>query len=179
MSLDDCTRQQLWTLLHAVGSSVDINSALAKVCNEFNVKPNDDIKAVIKIQLRSFNKKFNKKRPSIAPEAPSDELLFDTIQFENADSPPIVDEEEPMDLDPVSEMRTPFRLLSPRVKRARTQEIYDMLDSFVQRENETFPDQQLTTTNLLGYLLQRSNYRVDREITLLGTKVCLHFSFYY
>ena len=168
------TRQDLWDLFFDIGSSVNQQKAVDKLCSTLNVKPCTELNGVVKKELKRFKEKLQPKKNQ-RPTAPTNPTLFNEIQLEatanNEEEP-----EEPMDTDPLSSpsnpnLKKPFHKLTNRSKRTRTDEINNLLKEFVANENDQFPDTNLTITNVLGYLLYKNNYVHDKEMATIGTKI--------
>ena len=156
--------QQLWTEIQSLKSSVsdtvDINTLIAHLHDKYLMPDSEEIRKVLKYQLKRL--KLLSKRKNVPLS--SDVIV---LSFE-----PIIVVEEANKSDR-AKRRKSFNDLSSDWKRARTDEILDRINLFVEEENSscTDPEKLLTPTKLLGYLLYRINYCSNKSTADIGKSI--------
>ena len=149
-------KKKLFHMIHelkkAQNKHPDIDTVAKKVSLEFNTPNNEALQDILKIQLKAYKRLMNSSKKSF------DEKLQSVDQEITIDS----EEESPMDTSTSTECRKSFVNAKDGTKRKRTQQIIDLMKNLVDGEDD------LTMTQLMGYLLHRTHYHIDRNIADLG-----------
>ena len=151
-----------------------INSFAEKVSSELSIPINDSLNALLKIQLKEFKKFMQNDRKTSFNE--KIECMENSIIIDSSHYTEETDESDHnlMDINCSNElnestgsieMRKTFAKAGDRTKRNRTQQIVDLMKELVDGEDD------LTMTQLIGYLLHRTHYASDRSLAELGNQL--------
>ena len=157
------TKKQLYQILHDLkpqrNQFPDLSKCIEVVAETLNINPDEKLSKDLKIQLTSFTR-FCKNNKNLSFE---DKLkkLEDTIILVSVNFSVRLSSLA----SPDSEIRKPFISVGRTTKIARTQELVDALESFVEK------DGNLSIAQLLGYLLYRTQYIRNRKLSDLGNEL--------
>ena len=152
------TKKQLYQIIYDLKPQrnifPDINRLVEVVAETLSINPDETLKNELTKHLRDF-KRLNSVNRHISFEEKLNELEFlivlDSKKFSVKPSP------EP-------EIRKTFTNVGRKTRMHRTQQLDD-LESFVEK------DGSISISELLGYLLYRTQYMNDRKLSDLGSKL--------
>ena len=153
------TKKQLYKIIYDLKLQrniyPDVNRVVEVVAEKLSINPDEKLKNDLKKHLYAF-KKLNEDNRHISFEEKLNKLVFlivlDSENFSVKSSP------EP-------EIRKIFTNVGRETRLARTQQLVDDLESFVEK------DGSISISELLGYLLYRTQYMNDRKLSDLGSKL--------
>ena len=157
------TKKQLYQTLHDLkpqrNQFPDLSKCIEVVAETLNINPDEKLSKDLKIQLTSFTR-FCKNNKNLSFEDKlkklEDTIILDSVNFSVRLSSLA---------SPDSEIRKPFISVGRTTKFARTIELVDALESFVEK------DGNLSIAQLLGYLLYRTQYIRNRKLSDLGNEL--------
>ena len=153
------TKKQLYKIIYDLKLQrniyPDINRVVEVVAETLSINPDEKLKNDLKKHLDAF-KRLNKDNRHISFEEKLNKLVFLIV----LDSKNVS-----VKSSPEPEIRKTFTNVGRETRLARTQQLVDDLESFVEK------DGSISISELLGYLLYRTQYMNDRKLSDLGSKL--------
>ena len=172
-------RHEVWGILEESKPSrfkpPDLDVALNRICERMGVQQDDDMRNVLVNEIKQFVR-YKKKQNSEHANNRKDCVNQNNVVFKSSEHETLM-EIDSNEKDEMVNMKTKsFFSLGKTGKYLRTDPLLDAIEKFIKEEEEIFERSKdktvplITKTKLLGYLLQRVNYKDNRKMSEIGTK---------
>ena len=151
------TEDDIWAVIKELKPSRNANISIGRLNNcfaeKYGMENNADVQKILKYQLKQYKLLIAKRSLS-----KSVVLSFQTAQSHKQGT----------------KRRKSFTSLASKSRRERTDSLLTEIEKLVDDENRIYDErneEQLTNTQILGYLIYRINCNSDRQVSILGMSI--------